>query len=405
MGWPGAVLAVYLLQAANPAADGMKAMNEERWDAAAESFAKAVSAEPGDYSHHFNLAFALSMLHRDAEAVAEYRKTLELKPGLPPAELNLGALLLRQKQFKDAVPLLESVVKQKPQDVRANLSLGEALLGSGDAERAATVFAGVVAMDPKSAAAESGLARSLAGAHKLDEAAPHFRQAATLDPGYRDGLLQLAGLYEHEKQLPEAIAIYREFPDDPAAKERLGELLLESGKAADAIPSLEEAVRKSPTAANHYALANAYATQQQFDKACVHLEAALQLEPNNVRLILDHARALRAQRKFPAAAEEFFRATKLQPDSAETWSDLAGVLVLMENYSQAIAALDRVRALGGEKAGHFYLRAIVFDKQQQYKLAIENYEKFLSMSNGQNPNEEFKARQRIKVDQKELSRR
>ena len=405
MWWHGAVLAALLLQTANPAADGMKALNEQRWEAAADSFAKAVTAEPGDYSHHFNLAFALSMLHRDADAVAEYRKTLDLKPGLVPAELNLGVLLLRQKQPKEAVPLLESVVKQKPQDVRAQLNLGEALLGAGDAEGSAAAFSAALSIDPKSAAAESGLARSLGSSQKLAEAAPHFRQAATLDPGYRDGLLELAALYEQKKQFPEAIAIYQEFPDNPAAKERLGELLLESGKAADAIPSLEAAVEKSPTAANRYALANSYMAQQQFDKAAVQLEAALQAEPGNLHLQLDYARALRSQHKYPDAAREFLKAAQLKPDSAETWSDLAGMLVLTESYPQAIAALDRVRALGAEKPGHFYLRAIVFDKQRRYKLAIENYEKFLSLSDGKNPNEEFKARQRIKVGQKELSHR
>ena len=404
MWWPGAVLSVLLLQAVNPAVEGMKALDEKRWDAAAESFAKAVAAEPGDYGHHFNLAFALSMLHRDTDAIAEYRKTLAIKPGLLPAELNLGVLLVRQKQPKDALPLLESVVKQKPRDMRANLYLGEALLATGDA-RAENAFATALEIDPKSAAAELGLAKSLAAGKKLAEAAPHFEKAAELDPNYRDGLLELAALYEQQKQFPEAIAIYQKFPDDPAAKERLGELLLESGKAADAIPSLEAAVQKSPTAANRYALATAYTAEQQFDKAATQLDAALQLEPANVQLILEYARALRAQRKYPAAAQSFSKAVQLKPDSAETWSDLAGMLVLTESYPQALAALDRVKALGGEKAGHYFLRALIFDKQQQYKLALENYEKFLSMSDGKNPNEEFKARQRIKVAQKELSRR
>jgi tetratricopeptide (TPR) repeat protein len=405
MWWPVAVLAALLLQATNPAADGMKALNEQHWDAAVDAFTKAIAAEPGDYSHHFHLAFALSMQHRDADAIAEYRKALEIKPDLLPAEMNLGVLLVRQKQYADAVPLLEAVVKEKPQDARANLNLGEALLGAGESDRAATVFSTVIAADPKSAPAEFGLARALAADKKLAEAAPHFEKAAQLDANYRDGLLRLAAMYEQEKQFPEAIAIYRQFPDMPAARERLGELLLESGKAADAIPSLEEAVQKSPTAANRYALATAYSTAGQYDKAAAQLDAALQSEPSNVRLRLEYARALRSQRKFAPAAAEFLKAAQLDPNSAETWSDLAGMLVLIENYPQALAALDRVHALGGEKAGHFYLRAIVYDKQRQYKPAIENYEKFLAMSNGQNPNEEFKARQRIKVGQKELSHR
>ena len=37
-----------------------------------------------------------------------------------------------------------------------------------------------------------------------------------------------------------------------------------------------------------------------------------------------HGRIIRDQRKFPEAAEEFERATKLKPDAPQAWSELAG---------------------------------------------------------------------------------
>src|SRR5690349_14795372 len=109
MWWHAATVALLLWQAAktDPAADGMKALEEQRWDAAVASFSKAIEADPKDYSHHFHLAFAHSMLGRDAEAIASYRKSLALKPGLYEAQLNLGILLLQTKQAAEAAPLLE----------------------------------------------------------------------------------------------------------------------------------------------------------------------------------------------------------------------------------------------------------------------------------------------------------
>jgi tetratricopeptide (TPR) repeat protein len=114
---------------------------------------------------------------------------------------------------------------------------------------------------------------------------------------------------------------------------------------------------------------------------------------------------LRDQRKFPEAAQQFFRAAQLKPDSAESWSELAGVLVMAENYPNAIGALDKVAALHAEKPGHVYLRAIVLDKTKQLQPALESYRRFLEMSQGQSPDEEFKARQRARILQKELSKR
>ena len=84
-----AILAAFLLlQTPDFTSDGLKALDDGKYDVAAQLFAKAVEADPKDYTAHFNLALAYSMLGKDAEGIAEYRKTLELKPGLYEAELN-----------------------------------------------------------------------------------------------------------------------------------------------------------------------------------------------------------------------------------------------------------------------------------------------------------------------------
>ena len=84
-----------LLAQADYTSEGMKALEEGRYDAAVTAFGKATAEDPKDYFAHFNLAMAYTLLHRDAEAVASYRRTLEIKPGLYEAELNAGIVLLR----------------------------------------------------------------------------------------------------------------------------------------------------------------------------------------------------------------------------------------------------------------------------------------------------------------------
>ena len=113
-----------------------------------------------------------------------------------------------------------------------------------------STYTTALAIDPKSPDAELGLAHALAGQNKLDDAAAHFKKAADLNPNYRDDLLELATMYETAKQPEQAMAIYQQFPDNPGAQERLGDLLLKAGKPADAIPCFQVAVAKSPTEAN-----------------------------------------------------------------------------------------------------------------------------------------------------------
>lgn len=392
-------------QAADFSAEGLKALEAQKYDAAAQLFQKAFEADPKDYGAVFHLALAHSMLGRDAEAISEYRKVLELKPGLYEAELNLGILLLRQKQARDAVPQFEAAVEKKPAESRPRLYLGQALVEAGEPARAEQAYRQVAELDPKSAPAQLGLAEALARQNRLKDAEAHFRRAAELDASFKDGLFALASLYEKNGQRAEAIAVYQEFPENVAARERLGQLLVEEGRPAEAIPHLEWVVQRSPTAANHLALALAYKKNKQPEKALPVLEQAVAAEPSNIDLRLMYGRSLRDEKKYSEAAREFLQVVQARPDSVEGWNELAAMLISLEQYPQALAALDRVKALGGETAGHLYLRAIILDKVKDYKAALASYERFLAASQGKNPDEEFKARQRMRVIQKELSRR
>ena len=402
-----ATAALYLLFA--PATDyqseGLKALEAKQYEQAAQLFTQAVQADPKDYASHFHLALAYSLLGKDADAIPEYQKTLELKPGLYQAELNIGILLLRAKRHSEAVPHLDAAVQLRPKEFRAQWHLAEALLASGDAAQAAQHYEVAVEVDPKSAPAQLGLARALVKQNRLDEAPEHFRQAAQLDANFGNALLELASLYEQKHQTDDAIAIYQKFPDNVGAQERLGELLIESKRFAEAIPYLEKAAMRGPTPANQMALAAAYQMNKEPRKALVPLEKAVAAEPASYDLRIAYGRALRDERQYIPAANQFAAAAKQKPYSKEAWNELAGVLTLVEQYPQALAALDRVHALGQEIPGDHYLRAIILDKLQQYKPALESYRKFLAASEGKHPDEEFKARQRARIIERILSKK
>jgi hypothetical protein len=61
--------------------------------------------------------------------------------------------------------------------------------------------------------------------------------------------------------------------------------------------------------------------------------------------------------------------------------------------------------LGGNTAGNAFLRAIILDKLRQLKPALEAYQQFLTMSEGKNPDQEWQARQRVRILQRELDKR
>ena len=370
---PLLLLAVLLAQSADFEAAGKKALEARQYDNAVAAFRQAVAADPADYAAHFNLGFAYTMAGKDAEAVEEYKKVLDLHPGVFEAQLNLGISLLRLNRFAEAETAYRAALSNKV----------------------------------NSAGAEEGLGRALARQQgdKLAEAESHYRKAAALDPMYKNSLLDLAEIYEAGHQNAEAIAIFREFPADPAAQERMGALLLEAGHSADAIPPLEFAVANSATSANRLALAQAYAKEKQLAKAEPLAAAALAQAPEDDALRMFYGRLLRDQRKFTEAATQFQAVTARQPESVPAWSELAGVYLVADKFQQAIAAFDRVRALGAETPPDLFSAPWLTIACIKQRTRSTTTDRFLAASKGTYPDQEFRPGSAYWLLEKELGKR
>jgi protein O-GlcNAc transferase len=394
-----------LAQSANVLEDGNKALDAKEYDRAIQLFSAAAAADPKDVAAHFQLALTYSLLGRDRDAIPEYKTSLDLQPDLYAAELNLALSLMRTNQPADAVVHFQTAAKLKPVEFRPALGLAQALYDTDRFAEAETAYRRAMALDPRSAAAESGLAMSLIRQNRADDAAPHVQQAFVLDRSYRSGFVALAQLYESTGRSAEAITFYRMFPDDPIALERLGALLLASGQLAEAIPALEAAMEKMPTDARRIALAQAYVQNKQLEKAQAVLLPAVEAAPEDFELRLFYGRLLRDRRNFPEAAAQFSAATRIKPDAVDAWNELASVLVIAEQYPQALAAFDRIRALGGENAGNLFFHALAHDRLQQRPQAIETYNKFLAASQGKFSDQEFQARQRVRILEDELRKK
>jgi tetratricopeptide (TPR) repeat protein len=389
---------------ANPQTAGLQALDRQDFQQAEEIFTKIAAEDPKNYAAVFNLALAESSLKKDDKATEHYKQVLALKPGLYEAELNLAILDVRDQHSAEAIPLLRDVVTQKPGDARAWRYLGEALLATGDPAGATDAFDSSLRIDPRQATAELGLGRSLAREGKLDEALPAYEKAASLDPGLKSYLLEVADSFVKAQRTKDAIPLLAEFPDDPGAREELGQIYLAQNQPADAVTEFQAAVERAPTSANRLALATAYLKNNQPDLAAPILERELAQHPGDYDLHMVVGRIYRDRRNYSAAATQFLAATQVRPDAAEAWNEAANVLVMAEMYPQALAALDKVHALHADTAGDYFYRAIVYDKLHQIKPALENYQKFLALSDGKFPNQEFQARQRSKLLEREVSR-
>lgn len=402
--WAATLVIPWAPLQADAKSDGLAALDRGDYARARELFSAAVAADSNDYSALFNLAFAESQLHQDDAATGHLKQVLALKPNLYEAELNLGMLYLRDGKAAQGLPLLQDAVHQRPNAPRAQQYVGEALRQTGDQEHAVEAFAAAAKLDPKAASIQLKWGQSLAASGKLDDAAPHYQAAVALDGGLRSYLAELAQDYEKVNRNAEAIALLQQVPPEPAIQEELGRLLLASGKAEAAAEQFRAAVNTAPTAANKLALASALLQTAHPEAAEPFLAEALQSNPNDYEVLIAIGKIEQSKRNFKLAAELFVKAATVKADSAEAWSNAASSLILSEQYPQALAALDRIHALGADKPGDIYFRAVVYDKLRQLKPALASYQQFLQVSHGQFPDQEFIARHRSAALEKEIHR-
>lgn len=389
------------------ATQGMQAFEKEDYSTAIARFGQAISQNPEDLSSRFYLALSLSLTGKDAASLPHYEKLVEAQPEIYELRLNYAQALVNTRRFEEAAAQLAKAEEIKPGQTKTLELLcatGQAELAAGDEAGAVKRFEAVLAKNPSSGDALYGMASAMLKAGDRAAAEAWIRKAAQVHPPFREALLNLAEGYEREGNFEKAIALYNEFPENATAKGRVGELLLELGKAKEAIAALEERAQKEPTAANREALSMAYFRAGDTEKASAQAALAVEAEPGNREARYFYARMLRDCRKFPAAAQQFGEILKRDPADATAWSEFAGVAMLAEQYQAAFDALAQVEKLGAMKPGHHFLRAIILDKFQQDALAIAEYELFLAGSNGQNEDEEFKARQRLRILKSKKSR-
>ena len=193
------LLAVFLAQSVDFSAEGVKALDQQKYDVAVDSFTKAVAQDPKDYGVRFNLALAYSLWGKYAESIPQYKTVLELKPGLYEAELNLGISLLRSKDAAAAIEQLKAAAEQRPKEFRPVFYLADAFRDTGALAEAEAAYTTATGLKPDSAEAELGIARIQMDEKKLADSEPHFRKAAVLNVKYKSYLLELASRYEADK--------------------------------------------------------------------------------------------------------------------------------------------------------------------------------------------------------------
>jgi Flp pilus assembly protein TadD len=389
-----------LLQQANEAIDKMD------FAAALAPLQKYIAQRPEEPYPHFQLGYAFAGLKRLDDAKTEFSRAIALDPKMAAAHLNLGLVLIDSDpaaaahafgqaaelqpaesrprflagfclehagKLTDAVEQYRAALAISPKDYEAHFALGRVLLRTGDAPGAEEQFRAAIAARADSAPAKLGLGTALLTQKRYEAASDELAEYLKQNPGDRsahfDRASALLYLNRYDDSLAELdLSAAGAAPGAEILKMR-GEILMQQKKWKEAADALKQALAVSPQDS----------------------EIAEWIGHSDIEL-----------KDYPAASAILQQVYARNPRDADALRDLADAFFLNENYGQALDAMDRLAKLEAPKPGSWFVRAICYDKLSRKAEAIEAYQKFLDLDNGQHDTQDFQARHRIPVLQKEL---
>ena len=383
------------------------ALDRKDFETAAKSLKSVVASQPDLVAAWFDLGYAESGLHRNDVAVRDYQKAIELQPDLYPARLNLGILLIEDHQPDAAAEQLAKAVELKPEEAHARLYYARALTQSGKPDLAAQQFQEVLRLDPAQATAHYDLGQIELQQKRYEDARASFEKAAQLDPKLAQAQLGWALALEGLNQPAPAAEHFESYlatkPDDLETRFHLARVYLTLGKNQQALDNLTKVYQANPQMAGVVAaLGDVNALLKNLPESERFYKQALAAMPNEADLHRALGQTLLDEQKYPESESEFRTSLKLDGHNGEAAKGLATSLYMEKKYAEAIPLIEALLQQPQPPAGLYFILATCYDDLKDRPKALENYEKFLNLSQGVLPDKEWQARQRAKLLRREL---
>jgi tetratricopeptide (TPR) repeat protein len=338
----GPLLGACLFLAVASGADGQtNSLPEFRVEAARDYLLAAAQeglAEAGANPESFFIQARLqNNLGQADEAERWARQALSLAPRHADIEVFLAGLLIRQDRMEEAAAGLRRAAATDPAVEGVQRLLGMTLERLGDPAGAEAAFAAAVRQRPRDATARLFLGRLLLDQGRAGEAVVHLEEACRLEPESRNNRYVL---YRAQTRAGDAEGAHRSLEELQRLKAK------EISPMEDADNGRTDPPKMRGYAAEfHNDMANLLQRQGRSALAEAHLRQAMAIAPEQP-LARERLAALCVTTGRLAEGKELFAAlARMQPKEPAWGVDLAAVLLQLKDYPGAVNQLERVLQL------------------------------------------------------------
>lgn len=157
------------------------------WQNSETLYRHAIDVTADNWLAEYNLGhYLMDQPQRIADAIPHFEAVLRIKPNYPEANNNLGACLMNIGRNADAVGHFEAALRAKPDFIDAHYNLGLAFTRiPGRDADAETQFKAALRLAPDRKQAHNSLALLLVQHGRAQEAIPHLETVLRLYPDFR----------------------------------------------------------------------------------------------------------------------------------------------------------------------------------------------------------------------------
>ncbi|MBZ5561443.1 MAG: tetratricopeptide repeat protein [Acidobacteriia bacterium] len=331
---------------------GMAYVEGKHYAEAENAFTRALDADPTNYDILYNLGLAAQHAGHLERAVSVYRVALQQRPHDADCLFNLASIYTQTGHSDEAILPLMAAHNAAPQRADILLALAQTSQDLGFYADAVTAIDQYLKLKPQDDIARRERGFCLIRSAQLDKGLEDLRWYVQKHPKVARGLYELA----------------------------IGETVRESDKA---LVHLDQAVKLDPDFnAARYARAVLYYQMGRTQESAADLERVLRTSPNDFRALDALGQDYMRFGKIQEAGEVLARAYKLAPKDPKILTHYSRTLLRLGRKEEAEKLMADFRALGPEE-GRRRPYGGLFDflnlpPEQQYAKYMENLQRTIT---------------------------
>ena len=331
--------------------------SDSNWDGLINYYKEKLDDNPNDPELLGLLAAAYIENQQLDEGIKTYHKGLELAPTDTNLRLNLIASLRYAEKFDEAATEYETLNKQDPDNIGIYRELGELYHQLGDREKTEQVYQRLIDQSPDNPSTYLTLAEIYTGHEWIEQATSHYEKALSLVPNNLDYIEYFGDFYLRQGNREKALETWNRMVTDDKANaanyERLAKLLKTKNFKKESIAAIRKAAELMPEEYSYRETLAKYLTEnEEYDKALVEYNAAMELSPNqffadkmNDRAIELYRRQGTLTEKIKEIEDELERTALSETERFAHQKQLVKMYLKMGNISYAMEVLLQTKEM------------------------------------------------------------